>query len=107
MDDYSDFIITDNGSYYTIENIKANDFNNYHTHIKKKHKVKNKKKHKMNTCELLIHLVCKKIVPNSPYLRCSAKRISRDEKYISKIEWKECKDSDRIYYFKPNKGVRR
>lgn len=101
MDKYGDFIIIDNGSYYTIENAKAKDFKNYHTHINKKGKGG-----KRETCEMLIKLICKKRVPKSSYLRTSAKRISRDEKYIEKIEIKECKDRNKIFYFNPNKGVR-
>lgn len=93
MDKPSHFKIIDNGSYHTVINMKANDFKNYHTHLDRK-----------STCELLIKLVCKKRVPKSPYLRTSAKRISRDKKYIRNIEIKEEKDKDRIYYHNPQKG---
>lgn len=100
MDKPSHFKIIDNGSYFTIVNVKADDFNNYHTHINKKGKGKR------DTCELLIRLVCSKKVPRSEYLRTSAKRISRNEKYIEKIEIKEEKDKNRQFYFNPMKGVR-
>ena len=66
-----------------------------HTHLKKK-----------DTCHLLIKLVCRKKY-RSPYLRTSAKRISRNKKYIREIEIKEEKDKQRQYYFNPQKGVRR
>lgn len=102
MDRFSDFIINDCGSYYTIENAKARDFENYHTHLNKKNKVKNGKR---STCDLLIYLVCQKRVPDSPYLRESAKRISRDEKYIQKIEHKEMKDANKQKFFKVNNGI--
>ena len=46
-------------------------------------------------------------MPRSPYLRTSAKRISRNEKYIREIEIKEEKDKQRQNYFNPQKGVRR
>ena len=101
MDKPSHFKIIDNGKYFTIVNEKARDFKNHHTHINKKGKGNR------DTCEMLIRLVCKKRVPKSPYLRESAKRIRRDRKYIEKIEIKEEKDKDRIYYFNPQKGVRR
>lgn len=107
MDKPSDFRVIDNGTYYTIENIKANDFNNYHTHLNKKRKSKNRRGKYKNTCELLISLVCNETVPDSPYLRTSAKRISRNKKYIRNIEIKEEKDRQRQYYFNPQKGVRR
>ena len=66
-----------------------------HTHIKS-----------YNTCELLIKLVCKGIVPNKPYLRESAKRISRNKKYIQKIDNKIKKDSNRTMYINVNRGIR-
>ena len=67
----------------------------HHTHLKNYH-----------TCELLIKLVCKKVVPNTPYMRSSAKRISRDKKYIQKIDNKIRKDSNKTKYININKGIR-
>ena len=101
LDRYEDFAIIDNGTYYTIQNIKGDCFENYHTHIAKKHKGKT------TTCMLLIGLICNKRVPNSPYLRTSAKRISRNKKYIQNIENKELKDMSRTYYVNINQGVKR
>ena len=96
MDKPEHFHIKDNGSYCTIVNVKANDFKNYHTHINRR-----------GTCEMLVRLVCSRRVPDSPYLRESAKRISRNKKYIREIEIKESKDRNKIYYHNPQKGVRR
>ena len=100
VDRPSHFKITDNRNYFTIENVLADDFDNFHTHVRKK------KKGKTKTCELLIELICNKVVPDSKYLRTSAKRISRNDKYISQIENKEKKDRSKQHYFNPNKGVR-
>lgn len=96
MDKPSHFKIYDNGTYHTLVNVKAKDFKNYHTHIKRE-----------GTCKMLIRLICKKRVPDSPYLRESAKRISRDKKYIQKIEIKERKDKQKPHYININKGVQR
>lgn len=94
MDKPSDFMIIECGNHYVLINKKGNVEN--HTHLKKK-----------DTCYLLIKLVCRKEIPRSPYLRTSAKRISRNEKYIREIEIKEEKDKQKQYYFNPQKGVRR
>ena len=94
MDKPSDFMIIECGNHYVLMNKKGEVKN--HTHLKKK-----------DTCYLLIKLVCRKEVPRSPYLRTSAKRISRNEKYIREIEIKEEKDKQKQYYFNPQKGVRR
>lgn len=104
MDKPSDFIIMDSGRYYTIENVRARDFDNNHTHINKKFAVNKKEKRERSVCEMLIHFICTKRVPTSPYLRESAKRISRDEKYIQKIINKEMKDGSRQRFFKVNNG---
>lgn len=94
MDKPSDFIIIECGNHYVLINKKGEVEN--HTHLKKK-----------DTCHLLIKLVCRKEIPRSPYLRTSAKRISRNKKYIREIEIKEEKDKQRQYYFNPQKGVKR
>lgn len=94
MDKPSDFMIIECGNHYVLINKKGKVEN--HTHLKKK-----------DTCYLLIKLVCRKEVPRSSYLRTSAKRISRNKKYIKEIEIKEEKDKQRQYYFNPQKGVRR
>lgn len=100
MDKPEDFIISEGGYRFTIENAKAHDFDNYHTHIRKR----KSKKNKTQTCDMLIRLICSKVVPKSTYLRTSAKRISRDEEYIAKIEHKEAKDLQKQKYFNVNNG---
>lgn len=100
MDKPFHFKIVDNGSYFTIENARARDFQNYHTHIVKKRKIKNMKKGQRDTCGMLINLVCRKIVPHSSYLRVSAMRISRDEKYIQEVERKIRKDRSKQRFHK-------
>ena len=105
MDKPCDFQIMDCGRYFTIENVKAKDFDNYHTHINKKTKDgKKRKKGYTPIQELLIQLICEKRVPTSHYLRISAKRISRDEKYIQKIDDKIRKDASKQKFFKVNNG---
>ena len=49
-------------------------------------------------------MICRKQVPDSSYLRESAKRISRNEKYIDKINHKIEKDSQKPKYYKVNNG---
>lgn len=102
MDKYSHFTIMDCGSNYVIENKKANDFDNFHTHINKKKKMKHKPKD--STCKMLIKLICNKKIPKSNYLRQSAMRISRDEKYIQNIQIKMEKDSQKPKFHKVNNG---
>lgn len=101
LDKISDFKISDCGDYFTIENVKANDFENYHTHINKN---KKKKKNKDGTCRMLIKLICSKQVPKSKYLQTSAMRLSRDSKYIDKILIKREKDSQKPKFHKVNNG---
>lgn len=92
MDSKRDFKIIGNNGDFIVINIRG-EYEN-HTHLKS-----------YNTCELLIKLVCKKVVPNSPYLRTSAKRISRDKDYIDKIDRKIRKDANKTGYVNINKGV--
>lgn len=101
VDKHDDFVISESSYRFTIENIKANDFDNFHTHIRKR---KSKKK-KTQTCDMLINLVCSMRVPKSDYLRVSAKRISRNKKYIEMIEHKEMKDKNKQKFFKVNNGI--
>ena len=105
MDKPSDFVIHESSREYVIENVKARDFNNYHTHIRKRKK--KRVEDKAETCHMLINLICKKKIPKSEYLRESAKRISRDNKYIAMIEHKEMKDSQKPRFIRVNKGVPR
>lgn len=101
MDKHNDFQIKDCGGYYTITNIKAKDFDNYHAHINKK---SGKRRNYPDTCKMLIKMVCKCKIPNSKFLRESAKRISRNPKYIEEIEIKEEKDSQKPKFHKVNNG---
>lgn len=86
--------IIDCGNYFTIINING-EYDN-HCHIKK-----------YKTANMLVNLILNKRVPKSKYLRESAKRVTLDERYKQDIDIKIEKDRDRIYYFNPNKGVRR
>lgn len=61
----------------------------------------------LGTCKKLLNLMDKNIVPDSDYLRGTALRISLDTKYIAKVKNKIEKDSNRQYYFNPNKGLRK
>ena len=85
-------IIGESGNYIVINTKGGYE---HHTHLKNYH-----------TCELLIKLVCKKVVPNTPYMRSSGKRISRDKKYIQKIDNKIRKDKNKTKYININKGIR-
>lgn len=92
MDKKIHFKIIGSSGNYVVINTKGNYEN--HTHLRN-----------YNTCELLIKLVCKKVVPDKSYLRSSAKRISRNKKYIQKIDRKIEKDANRTRYININKGV--
>lgn len=85
-------IVGESGNYMVINTKGSYD---HHTHLKS-----------YSTCELLIKLVCKKVVPDKPYLRTSAKRISRDKKYIQNIDNKIRKDKNKTRYININKGVK-
>ena len=71
--------------YCTVANIDGSW--DKHCHVKRK-----------KTAKMLVKLMERKRVPNSPYLRESAKRCTLDLKYIEKIEIKETKDRDRQKY---------
>lgn len=73
MDSKSDFKIRKYRDHYVLFNRKSKSGG--HTHI-----------HTRSTCHVLVRLVCKKIIPESDYLKESAMRISRDEKYIADIQ---------------------
>lgn len=91
MDSRDDFKIRGYRGHFILYNCKADK--EHHTHIYSK-----------KTCERLIDWICRKIVPDSGYLRESAKRISRDEKYIEKICIKVEKDSQKPKFHKVNNG---
>lgn len=92
MDKPNHFMIQPHKDHYVLINVKGKREN--HTHIWSK-----------KTCNTLIGLVCKKTVPDSDYLRESAKRVSRDKKYIDKINRKIIKDSNKQKFHKVNNGI--
>lgn len=91
-DNPNDFKIFYDRGEYIVVNIKGKYEN--HAHLDSE-----------GVCELLVKLVCKQIVPNKPYLRNSAKRITRSKRYIQKIDNKINKDKNRQKYVNINKGV--
>lgn len=93
MDKYSDFSIITYRNHVVLVNTKGG--RDKHTHLKHK-----------NTAKFLIDLVCNKVVPKSSYLRSSAKRVSRDNKYIEKINIKENKDKQKPKYVNNNPIMR-
>lgn len=86
--------IIDCGNYYTVINTKGNYQN--HCHVDR-----------YSTAQMLCRLIKNQRVPDSDYLRESAKRVSIDWKYIEKIENKIEKDRDKKYYININKGVKK
>lgn len=87
MDNFK--IIQDSRGYVLINT--EGEYKN-HAHVKKR-----------STCELLIRLIKRKIVPKSRYLRGSCKRLTLDTDYIDKIERKQAKDSQKPAYFNTKK----
>lgn len=71
-------------------------FSENHGHVKK-----------LSTCKMLIGLIEKGIVPDSPYLKETAQRISLNKKYIEKINLKIEKEKNKTHYININKGVMR
>ncbi|HZJ99521.1 MAG TPA: hypothetical protein VFC79_05925 [Tissierellaceae bacterium] len=94
MDKKSHFKIIGGYGDYIVINTKG-EYGN-HTHLRSK-----------DVCELLIKLVCRGVVPDKPYLRTSAMRISRDWKYIREIENKIDRDANKSKYININKGVKK
>lgn len=88
------FKILDCGNYFTIVNVEGKEEN--HAHVKRR-----------STAELLVRLVKNKRVPDSSYLRTSAKRLTLSTKYIRDINIKIGKDkSKQSYYNKNNNNIR-
>ena len=82
------------GNYFTIVNVNGNE--EHHAHVKRR-----------STAELLVRLVRKKRVPDSSYLRTSAKRLTLSTKYIRDINIKIGKDKNKqSYYNKNNNNIR-
>lgn len=59
----------------------------------------------LGTCKKLLRLMDKGTVPDSPYLRDTALRVSLDEKYKAKVLHKIEKDKNKQKYFNSQKGV--
>lgn len=94
VDDVDSLKILDCGNYITIVNVNGKEEN--HAHVKRR-----------STAELLVRLVKNKRVPDSPYLRTSAKRLTLSTKYIRNINIKIEKDKNRqSYYNKNNHKIR-
>ena len=81
--------IKDCGSYFTVVNVKG-EYGN-HAHVKYK-----------STAELLVRLVESKRVPDSSYLRTSAKRLTLSTKYIRSINAKIKKGKQKQRYYNKN-----
>lgn len=90
---HNEYIVLQSKRGHTIINTKGN--REHHGHIKY-----------LDTCEMLLKLMDKEIVPDSSYLRGTVLRISLNDKYKEKVLNKIDKDKSRQYYFNPNKGVR-
>lgn len=88
-----EFIVTESRRGHVIINTNG-IFSDNHGHVKK-----------LSTCEMLIKLIHKEVVPDSDYLRKTALRISLNQKYKEKILNKIAKDGNRQYYFNPSKGM--
>jgi hypothetical protein len=67
------FRIIDCGEYMTIAN--ADGSRKHHCHVGK-----------MGTAQMLVRLMKRKEVPDSPYLREAVKRVTLDQQYIERID---------------------
>lgn len=72
IDRESDFRIFQYKGEYVLYNIKGGESN--HTHLGN-----------YGVCKMLIKLICKEEIPRSDYLKESARRISRNDKYRKNI----------------------
>lgn len=95
VDKPSDFIIENHGSYFLLKNIRMEFLEKSgHTHLDK-----------YQSCEDVINWVCNHKVPYNSYLRESARRVSRDEKYLEMIDIKNEKMGNKQRYYNQNCGV--
>lgn len=78
-------IIQDTRGYVLIN--ENGDYRN-HAHLKKR-----------STCEMLIRLISRRIIPKSKYLRWSCKRVTLDEEYKTAITRKQVKDRQKPVYY--------
>ncbi len=67
------FRIIDCGEYMTVVNVEGSRKN--HCHVGK-----------MGTAQMLVRLMKRKEVPDSPYLREAVKRVTLDQQYIARID---------------------
>lgn len=92
---HNEYLVIESKRGHTIINMNGT-FSDNHGHVKK-----------LGTAKLLIGLIKKEIVPDSSYLRETAKRISLNSRYIEKINIKINNDKNKQQYFNPNKGLKR
>lgn len=96
VDKPSDFVIQDCGDYFLLKNIKMRfQPKSGHTHLDK-----------YKSCEDVINWVCNHQVPYNDYLRESARRVSRDDKYLELIYIKNCKMQNKQSYYNQNCGIK-
>lgn len=84
MDKISDFNIKRSRGHYILYNRVSKTKG--HTHIKTK-----------RTCNKLTGWICDKTVPISDYLKVSAIRLSRDEKYVKKVKDELKQSNSRLF----------
>lgn len=61
---------------------------------------------KLSTCYVIVRLIRKNTIPESPYLIEAARRITIDPKYKETLTHKLKKLKDKQRYYNSNKGVR-
>lgn len=74
--------IIDCGAYMTIANVDGS--RKHHCHVGK-----------MGTAQMLVRLMKRKEVPESPYLRDAVKRVTLDQQYIERIDRAIAKSADK------------
>lgn len=95
VDKPSDFLILDCGDYFLLLNTRMKfKAKSGHTHLDN-----------YETCEAIINWVCNHKIPYNDYLRESARRVSRDEKYLLMIDIKNDKVRNKQKYYNQNCGV--
>lgn len=87
-----EFVILKDRRGYVVVNTRG--LYEHHSHVKTE-----------KTAELLINLVSNKVVPNSPYLIESARRVTLDESYRVSLETKQGRLQNKPKYVNINKGV--
>lgn len=87
-----EFVILKDRRGYVVVNTRGSYDN--HSHVKTE-----------KTAELLINLINNRVVPNSPYLIESARRVTLDESYRISLETKQNRLQNKPKYININKGV--